>query len=578
MLGWLVRKTIAYFATRQAHRWAAAFREATRRPFQVQQRLLQWIVQRQSATRFGREHGFASIRTLEDYRRQVPILTYEDLEPYIAEVRKGQFDALLADDRVLMFAMTSGTTASRKFIPVTPQYLSDYRRGWTIWGIAAFDDHPQAKLQPILQLVGDWQEFHTEAGIPCGSVSGLTAQMQKRIVRRLYCLPPVTGKIKDAEAKYYVACRLSIHRPVGMICAANPSTLVQIACTMDREKETLLRDLYDGTLSPRYDIPRTVREVLRPWTRRKHKRRVRELEKTLRLCGGHLYPIAVWPTLQLLGNWTGGTVRAYLKLYPRYFGTTPVRDLGLIASEGRFSIPLEDGSASGVLEITSHFFEFVPENELNSQRPVVLAAHELEEGKNYFILPTTAFGLYRYNICDLVRVTGFYERTPMIEFLNKGAHFSNITGEKLSEYHVVTAVDRSAQELQLTLTVYSLVPCWDESQPFYGLFVEEGDLENLEQARRLAARVDRALLQLNVEYHAKRQSRRLGSIRVMLLPRGTWTEWDRRRLARTGGTVEQYKHPCLIPDLNVRESLPVLEQIPADEDPVALPAGSQSVA
>ena len=57
-----------------------------------------------------------------------------------------------------MFALTSGTTAARKYIPVTTQYLADYRRGWNIWGLKVFRDHPQVKLRPIVQMSGDWEE------------------------------------------------------------------------------------------------------------------------------------------------------------------------------------------------------------------------------------------------------------------------------------------------------------------------------------------------------------------------------------------------------------------------------------
>jgi len=53
---------------------------------------------------------------------------------------------------------------------------------------------------------------------------------------------------------------------------------------------------------------------------------------------------------------------------------------------------------------------------------------------------------------------------------------------------------------------------------------------------------------------AKRESLRLGPIRLQLLADGTWIHWDRQRLARTGGTLEQYKHPCLIADLKFREA------------------------
>jgi hypothetical protein len=568
MFWWLVRKVLGRLATREARRWAQEFEAATHRPREVQDALLARILETQRPTRFGREHHFEEIRTLADFRRRLPIRRYEEYEPYIAAMRRGEFAALVSDPVVHMFAMTSGTTASRKYIPVTPQYLADYRRGWTVWGLRAFEAHPQAKFRAILQLVSDWDEFRTEAGVPCGSVSGLTAQMQKRVVRWLYCMPAITGKIKDPTAKYYTALRLSLVRAVGMITSANPSTLVQLARLCDQEKESLIRDIRDGTLADRFAVPAEVRTALAPKLR-KHPRRARELEEIVRRTGT-LYPKDVWPDLQVIGNWTGGTVGAYLRHYPRYYGSKPVRDLGLIASEGRMTIPLEDGTASGVLDVTSHFFEFVPQDEMDRPQPTVLRADEVEEGKTYFILPTTAFGLYRYNIYDLVRVTGFHNRTPLVEFLSKGAHFANLTGEKLSEFQVVGAVQAALRELDATLTAYTVAPCWDDATPAYGLFVERGDLGEVEQYRELAAAVDRHLRRLNIEYDAKRASQRLGPLRVLLLPSGAWAAWDRRRLLQTGGSAEQYKHPCLVADLAFREQVPVeAELAPDPRQPVA---------
>jgi hypothetical protein len=46
-------------------------------------------------------------------------------------------------------------------------------------------------------------------------------------------------------------------------------------------------------------------------------------------------------------------------------------------------------------------------------------------------------------------------------------------------------------------------------------------------------------------------------VRLELLPAGAWARWDRERLARSGGTMEQYKHPCLINDVNFRAAMPV---------------------
>jgi hypothetical protein len=560
MFHWFLRNVLGKLAARRVRRRLNAFEEATHDPRAVQEALLQTFLTRQADTDFGREHHFRDIRTIADFRRHLPVASYEYFEPYIMRVTRGDYRALLASPTVHMFAMTSGTTAARKFIPVTPEYLADYRRGWNIWGLKVFRDHAEVRFRPIVQLSGDWQEFTTEAGIPCGAVTGLTATMQLRIIRWLYCVPACVGKVKDAAAKYYLALRLSLHRKVGMIIAANPSTLLGLARTGDREKEALVRDLYNGTLDARFDVPGTVRDALSRRLGKRHPERARELEEIIRRTGT-LYPKDYWPRECIIGNWTGGSVGFYLRHFPQYYGETPVRDIGLIASEGRMTIPMADATPSGVLDITTHYFEFIPEEEADSPQPTVLAAHELKEGKTYFILPTTSYGLYRYHIYDVVRVTGFHNHTPLIEFLSKGAHFANITGEKLSEYHVSGAMEHALKDLDLALSTYSLAPCWDDELPYYGLFVERGDLTGSDQGIRLTQAVERRLTELNVEYASKRESRRLGPIRLEMLPAGTWQEWDRKRLARTGGTVEQYKHPCLISDPKFRDTIHVEEEM-----------------
>jgi hypothetical protein len=556
LLGNVLRVILRNTAALPVRRQLARFAAATCEPRKVQEALLRRIVAYHAETDFGREHHFRTIGTVADFRRQLPVAGYEYLEPYLERVRRGEVHALLADTAVRMFALTSGTTAARKFIPVTAQYVADYRRGWNIWGLKAWRDHLDIRLQPIVQLTGDGCEFRTECGVPCGAVTGLTAAAQKRIVRWVYCVPTCVGRVKDPAAKNYLVLRLSLPKQVGMVITANPSTLISLARAGDQDKERLIRDLHDGTLDSRLDVPTEVRTALAPRLRRRCPERARELEEIVRRTGT-LYPRDYWPAYCLLGNWTGGSVGAYLLHYPRYYGTMPVRDIGLIASEGRMTIPVEDGTPSGVLDVTSHYFEFIPEEEGEEAQPTVLGAHELQEGRNYYILLTTWYGLYRYHIHDLVRVTGFFNGTPLLEFLSKGAHFANVTGEKLSEYQVTRAMAEVLRELDLSLTAYTLAPCWDEERPYYGLFVERDDLVGRDAGPRLAGLLDGRLTQANIEYASKRSSERLGPVRLEVVPTGTWQQWDRQRLARTGGSAEQYKHPCLVGDLNFRQSLPI---------------------
>jgi len=552
----LIRKYAGLPLINRSRRLAREFLSQTRRADEVQRDLLMSRIARHATSQFGRDHHFHEIRTPADFRRHVPIRAYDAIEPYIERVRQGDLQALFgAGTKVLMFAMTSGTTNRPKTIPVTQDSLHDYREGWTIWGVQAFDAHPKILdrgLLPILQIASDWRECVTPSGIPCGAITGLTAHMQNPLIRFTYCMPAIASRIKDIESKYYIALRFSVFRNLGTTIAANPSTILAIARLGDREKQTLIRDIADGTIHPKWDLPPDVRQALERKVRWRRRRAARRLEEIINRTG-RLLPKDYWPNLCFLSNWTGGTMGAYLRNYPEFFGDRPVRDVGLIASEGRMTIPVEDGTPAGILDIRHHYFEFIPEDQAGRDEPETVEAHELREGERYFILPTTAGGLYRYQIHDLIRCVGFHGKAPVIEFLNKGAHFSSLTGEKLSEFQVVSAVGAAQRSLNLRLSSFLLLPAWGEP-PQYNLLVEEADLHSHEIAERLAAEVEAELQRVNVEYENKRTTQRLGPIRIRRIPAGSWADFQKRRLARSGGTVEQYKQPHLMPDLGALET------------------------
>jgi hypothetical protein len=556
-----IKRLIGQPLANRSRRLAQTFLDDAEHARNRQRTLLLERIARHADSQFGRDYGFREIRTIADFRKHVPIAGYDRLEPYIDRVRQGDVNALFgAGTEVLMFAVTSGTTNRPKTIPVTREALTDYREGWTTWGILAFDAHPgmiDNGLRPILQIASDWRESFTQGGIPCGAITGLTAQMQNPLVRTTYCMPPVASRIKDIESKYYIALRCSIHRDLGTVIAANPSTILAMARLGDREKETLIRDVANGTIDPKWNISDEIRRSLRLRTRWKRKKTARRLEEIVQRTG-RLLPRDYWPNLEFLSNWMGGTMGAYLRGFPEFFGEKPVRDVGLIASEGRMTIPVEDGTPAGILGYRHHFFEFIPEEQGDSENPDVVEGADLIEGRNYFILLTTASGLYRYNIFDLVRCVGFRGQAPLLEFLNKGAHFSSLTGEKLSEHQVVSAVQEAQRESSTRLRSYLLLPTWGEP-PSYTLLVEQGDLAAPGSAESLAQEVEKQLRRTNVEYASKRDTLRLGPVRIGRIPDGSWGEFQKRRLARSGGTVEQYKQPHLIPDLEALSGFQLLD-------------------
>jgi hypothetical protein len=526
------------------------FLRATADCRQQQQLVLRRLLALNEDSRFSREHGLDRVRSVADFRRRMGVRNYEYFRPWIEELKQGDFQALLgAHNGLLMFSLTSGTTSESKFIPITRPFLDDYRRGWQVWGLRTFDDHWGVFTRKITQITSDFDRFRTPGGTPCGNISGLAATMQRPVVQTMYNVPAIVSRIPDAEAKYYTALRLAVADVrTSMVTTANPSTLIHLARMAEDLSDTLIRDIADGTLSAQYEIPAGIRRRLAWRIGRRDRRRARWLER-LREKTGRFYPSDYWPELRVVAVWMGGSAAAYLPRLRQYYEGVPIRDHGLSASEGRMTIPFTDERSEGVLDVTTHFFEFIPENEYGSDSPQTLEAHELEQGRCYYILLTTASGLYRYDICDVVRCTGSHGTTPVLEFLHKGAHIANLTGEKLSESQVVSAVCRCAERMHLRLGNFTVSPAWGDP-PRYQLLIEETELRTPREGQRLGQTVDRRLQELNCEYREKRQSGRLAAMEWRPVPPGTWKRVASERLRRLGGSLEQYKHPCLVPELD----------------------------
>jgi hypothetical protein len=527
---------IAYHHARRAYkRFMACAADAVR----VQDQVLAARVRRHAGSAFGRDHGLEQVSNYAGFVRRVPVRSYDDLRPYVDRVVAGDSSALLgARQKVLMFALTSGTTAEPKYIPVTEEFLAQYRAGWHAWGLKALLDHPRAILRGILQMASPMDERASPTGIPCGAITGLTARTQKRLVRRYYVVPFEVAHVADGAARYYAAMRFAAARDVAWLIAANPATLIRLAETADAHAQGLIRDIHDGTLNPPGDVPAPLLVQLRRLAR-PDPNRAAQLERCIR-AAGKLRPADYWE-VSFLACWTGGTMGLYLKDLAPWYGRIPVRDVGLIASEGRMTIPVADGTPAGILDVAAAFYEFVPADQIDSANPTALRCHQLDKGAEYYLVLTTASGLFRYSIMDLVRVVDYYVQAPIIEFLSKGQRICSLAGEKLTENQVVLAAQQVERRLAVRLGDFAVCPCWG-SPPGYVLYLDgdwQGPLEPV------ATCFDRALCEISIEYASKRKTLRLTAVRAGRLAPGHLADLDRRTLARGQGRAEQFKHRFL---------------------------------
>jgi hypothetical protein len=274
--------------------------------------------------------------------------------------------------------------------------------------------------------------------------------------------------------------------------------------------------------------------------------RAKKLRKLL--SNGQFKPKDVWPNLALICCWTRAAASFYLQDFPEFFPGVPVCDITYGASEGRGTVSIT--AQDQMLAIRSHFFEFLPLVE-SGGRP--LLCHELKTGDSYYILFTTAGGLYRYNINDIVKVVGWHNQTPLLEFQHKGGNISSFTGEKLTESQVTQAVQSAAADCSIRIRFFSVIPQF-RPEPHYQLWFEPEIGCTAEQLEQLNRCFDKHLRLSNIEYEAKRDSNRLAETSVDPLRSGTYDEL-RKYLVSNGVPDAQVKISHLNPKKDILEFL-----------------------
>jgi len=513
--------------------------QATHAPREVQMDVLDDILRDNQSTRYGCDHHFNSIHGYADYARHVPVNDYESLRPYIREQDESGTAALI-NEPVIMFAVTSGTTADPKLLPVTDRMLLDYRRNQAIFSYLQYLHQPRALKGRYLAIVSGAIEGHTKNGIPYGSISGVLYQKAPGIAQLKYTTPMAIFELEDYVLKYYLILRLALmYRNLSYIVCANPSTLLKLEALINDELQSFIDEIAAGSLRdmPGMDVlPQSLRRELDQRIRPRPER-ARQLAVLADKCA-KVRLRDVWPELGMITTWKGGSCSIALDALQKSIAPeTALVDLGYLSSEFRGTYTFDYDTGAGIPALQDNFFEFVSVIDQERGTPSFLTLDELETGKDYFIYVTTRGGLYRYHMNDIVRAESFLNRTPLLRFLQKGRGVTSITGEKLYECQVIEAVTSVLSDANAESSFYLMTA--DREGAVYCLYLEAGKLSSAEQDE-LARDIDQQLCRINIEYGSKRDSGRLAPLELRLLQGGAGEDY-RLACIRQGQREGQFK-------------------------------------
>ena len=404
----------AYFIYHKNQRWI-------NRPVETQQAVFLKLIADAQHTQFGKDHGFASLKTHHDFIAHVPIRDYEALKPYVDRVVAGESNVLWPG-KPLYFAKTSGTTSGAKYIPLTkesmPYHISAARNAILTYvhetGNAHFVDGKMIFLQgsPILEQ---------KNGIQLGRLSGIVAHFVPSYLQKNRLPSWETNCIEDWETK--------VNAIVNETVAQNMTVISGIPSWVQMYFEKLQQQ-----------TGKPVGELFKHFN--------------LFIYGGLNFE----PYRAKFENLIGRKVDT-IELFP--------------ASEGFFAYQDKPNDPGLLLLLNAGiFYEFIPADAFYSPNPPRLTIGQVELGVNYVLIISTNAGLWGYNIGDTVQFTSLKPYKIIVSGRIK--HFISAFGEHVIGKEVEQALSVAVQQHAVRVNEFTVAPQITPATglPYHEWFIE----------------------------------------------------------------------------------------------------------
>ncbi len=456
------------------------FREETKKPMECTTELLMKLLQDNKDTEYGKKYGFADIHSVEDYQKKVPVIIYDDIAEYLERMMEGEKNILTAYE-YNHFNETSGTVGVPKVVPMTEEQSQIFARynNLLMYGIIREDLDP------------DWKEgrgFCTSSGncrtLPSGlTVGEASAKMADYIkggkealdqmIRVMYTSPLEGLNPEHGVDTKYIHTRFALmDKNVRGMITGFYSVVVLFLRYIEDNYELLIHDIETGTISDEIIMSDECRKSLLSKIEPMPERAA-ELREAFKDGIDSPWVRKVWPYFTYLTGAGGDGFEIYDRQIKEHFTGEGIKNVysGVTASEGLWSVPSGINDFDSILAPSAAFVEFLPV-EAGDDFSKCVTLDKLQEGKVYELIITNLSGFWRYRMSDAVKVTGFYNKTPKVQFMYRVNRTINLAEEKTTEKALQICVEKTAKEMGIDLADFSVYPNTDVTPNRYDFLIE----------------------------------------------------------------------------------------------------------
>lgn len=517
-------------------------------PEVTQLRVLQDILKSAQNSEFGKKLGFAEIKTVDEYRKKVPISDYSQVLTEIERLKAGVAD-IFFNGSTASFIATSGSTGVPKLLPESKngklvKSLVSQIRAILLLMLAPEVMAPGKK---VLAIANPSEYGKTEGGIPIGSASGQAAKDMPVEMLKKMVLPVEMMLAKDLsnEATDYLTIRYALEEQhlVGVVCS-NIAHFNILLKKMNAVAADLLEDIRTGGISSKIGINEALREKLVSKLQPNPDRT--EALKAILAKNKTLEVAEIWPEFSVVSCWMSSSAAKIVadvkKALPP---TVKFLEWGYGASEGKFNIPDKAQDPAGLLALFGYFFEFLP---VGRETDETVLVHELKKGGYYELVITSYSGLYRYNMKDIVYVTDIFNQIPRVVFVCKESERLDIENLKLMIYEIEGSIQAVSAQQNQAIRFFQILLDADRRklvlmiEPYSESF--DGEL--------FRAALDKNLIADNRDYEKLRKDNILAAPELLVMRDG-YRDSLFTRAIMPGKNVNQTKLPTIVKEYPERD-------------------------
>ncbi len=453
---------------------------------QLQEKVLTRLVSCAKDTEYGHNHNFANIHSYEDFAKNIPINTYEELKGDIDRMRHGEKD-ILWRGQVKWYAKSSGTTNDKsKFIPVSKEGLQRIHYAGGTDAVAMYlQNNPKSRMFDGKGLIlgGSHAPNYNVAGSLVGDLSAILIENINPLVNLVRVPGKKTALLSDFEEK----------------------------------RERIARETLNKNITNLSGVPSWMMSVLT---------RVMELS-------GKEHLEEVWPNIEVFFH-GGVAFTPYRSQYERLITSPNMHYMETYnASEGFFGLQNNPTDKAMLLMLDYDvFYEFIPMDSLDDPATCV-PLWGVEPGKNYAMVISTSCGLWRYMIGDTVRFTSVNPYKFVISGRTK--HFINAFGEELIVDNAEQGLKYACEQTGAEVLEYTAAPVFmdDNAKCRHQWMIEFTKEPSSVEA--FAEALDKKLQEINSDYEAKRHKNiTLQPLEIIVARKGLFNDWMKQR-GKLGG-------------------------------------------